>query len=364
VKEGKYLLRKLWLPVLLCGLLLAGCIRVPSLQDLAVVQGVAADYADGKYELTLQLLDTGSSGGGNTAPAQNVRTVSCTGSTVAEALAQTSLSQGQSFFPGHDRVLILGEGTRELELSLLLQELAGSLGLREDVVVLSSDGKAGDVLNLKSDQGILPSMTIEQTVENAAREGKNLETRLLEAERSLTENRPAVFPVISLPEEGGSFMLSGAVAAEEGGIYELEGDLLSGLLFFRDRVRSMEFIVEDKSVRLYRCRTKLLPDFSEESSMLLKIEAKAMLPAPANSVSDEQLKHLEQMTEEKIEACCDKIFAVAAEKTAGDLLGLGQVLRRYRPEFFNEDQAEENNPIDKIGMKYAVTVRIDQFREN
>lgn len=342
---------------MLCILLLTGCIRVPSLQDLAVVQGIGADYADGRYELTLQLLDTGE---GNSTSA--AKTVSCAGETVSEALSQTSLSQGMSFFPGHDRVLILGEGTGELELSPLLTELSGSLGLREDVVLLLADGKAADMLNLQP-QGALPSRAIEQTVENAAGEGKTVETRLLEAERFLTEGRPVVLPVISLTEEQG-FVLSGAEVCSSGERYRLEEDALAGYLFFTDRVRSMNITTGGESVRLFRCRTKLEPELSERSSMLLKIEAEALLPLPVSAVTEEKVKLLEQQTEQQIENCCREIYKISAEKSGEDLLGFGPVIRRYDPEFFRKTEGAKDMTETDFDMEYAVKVDISQYREN
>ena len=346
---------------LLCSFLLTGCIRVPSLQDLAVVQGVGADYEDGRYLLTLQLLDTESAD----SSLQKARTVSCTGATVAEALSQTSLSQGKAFFTGHDRVLVLGEGTGELELPLLLEELSGSLGLREDVTVFVSDGKASDVLNLQNDQGLPAAMTLEQTAENASKEGKIPKVRLLEAERSLSEGDAAVLPVISLSDEAGGFKLSGAmVCREDGERYPLSGDALAGLMFFTDRVRSMNFTVDGKSVRIFQCRTKLIPQFSDGVSFLLKAEAEAMLLMPEASVSEEELERLEQLTEEKIERCCREICLFAAGKNQENILALEKTIRRKAPDIYRELMRTEEAETVKAEPDFSVEVRIRRFREN
>ncbi|MBR6791491.1 MAG: hypothetical protein IKM31_11575 [Oscillospiraceae bacterium] len=366
-------MKRCWL-VMLCCLLLSGCVRVGTLQDLAVIQGAAVDYADGQLELTLQVFSADGPGGQTILDPskQNAKMISCKGNTIAEALSQTSLSQGRSFFLGHDRLLILGDGTRELALSDLLEEITGSLGLREDVIVLAAEGKAADVLGTDVNQGVLPAITIEQTVENAADEGRIPEVRLLDLSRSLAEgHRSAVVPVISLPErdegELETFLLSGA-AVYAGDDYRevLSGDALSGLLFFGNRVREMPLTAGGKSWRIYHCESRLIPaaDFAKEKRFTLQVKGKAAYLGPRAAVTEEELIRAEDLLEERVRECCRTAFDQAAAGMGCDILGLGDVLRRRQPEVFRTLNGEWPDRIRDISVDYAVEIAVDRFREN
>lgn len=365
-------MKKILTMILISTILLTGCIQVSVLQELAVVQGIAVDYADGQYELTLQLFSAEGSGGQTILDPskQNAQTITCSGPTVAEALSRTTLSQGRSFFLGHDRLLILGEGTRELPLADLLKELTGSLSLREDVILLAAEGRAADVLNTDVNQGVLPAMTIEQTVENASDEGRMPETRILELNRSLAETyRSAVIPVISLPDsqEGDlkTFVLSGAaVYSDDQYRALLEEDELSGLLLFENKAGSMSLSAAGRSCRLYSCRTKLIPDLTDGVGFILRVRGNAALCGPAASLSDREIEQTEELMEQRLRECCEKVFDKAVRQNGCDILGMGDVVRWGNPEVFRILEGDWEKKIADIRMDYDIEIVLNRFQEN
>ncbi|MDD6032654.1 MAG: Ger(x)C family spore germination C-terminal domain-containing protein [Oscillospiraceae bacterium] len=377
---------KRWLLVLslCCALLFSGCVQVSALQELAVVQGVGVDAADGRYELTLQVFSAEGSGGQTILDPsqQNAQVITCTGATITEALSQTALSQGRSFFLGHDRLLILGEGTRELPLSDLLHSLSGSLGLREDVMVLAAEKTAREILECPVNQGVLPALTIEQTVQNAAGEGRIPQVRLLDLNRALSEaHRSAVIPLIRA-EEGQqdlkTLSLTGAALyAQDDFCGTLGQDALSGLLLFADETKNMPFIVSDPAfgslgLRIYRCSSRLIPDLTAGIRFTLRIDAKAAVSESALKVGGslrneddaadrELLQKAETLLAERIRLCCEAAFSETVIRRGCDILGLGDVVWRQQPELFRA--LSESWP-GEMTVDYDIRVKIDRVQEN
>ncbi len=264
-------MKKFGILVVMLSFLLTGCVRIPSLQDMAVVQGVGVDYEDGEYQLTLQVFSAEGSGGQTILDPsqQNASTITCRGESLMDALSQTSLSQGRRFFLGHDRLLVLGDGTQALPLSQLLKSLSGSLSLREDVTVVTAEN-AASLLETEVNQGLLPALTLEQTVENAAANGQVPHVRLLDLNRSLSESwRSCLIPRLQLTdEEEGSLKTVEIVGADlyNGGEYStfLSESSAAGILMLQNRLDQLALTVElpdfgQVGLELYRFQSSLRP---------------------------------------------------------------------------------------------------------
>lgn len=370
-------IKKLWLlaPFIL---LLSSCIRVSALQDLAVVQGVGVDYQDGAYKLTLQVFSAEGSGGQTILDPsqQNAKTITCRGRSITDALKETSLSQGRSFFLGHDRLLVLGEGTRELPLPELLALLSGSLELRGDVVVLAALGTAEKLLQAEINQGVLPALTIEQTVENAARSGQIPEIRLLDLNRALaSEGGGAVIPAIQAVEEEGeegsrqlkTVALAGAALYTKDGFCTLlEGETLMGLTLMSGGAERMPLTLSEEGigpmgVELYQIRSRLEPDPNGRAAFTLRLSVSAMVTERAENPDEETLEKAEALLEKQLAACCQKAFSQTVVENRSDVLGLGERLRRSAPETWarlRESWPEGAEPT----LETDISVQINRLR--
>lgn len=370
-------IKKLWLlaPFIL---LLSSCIRVSALQDLAVVQGVGVDYQDGAYKLTLQVFSAEGSGGQTILDPsqQNAKTITCRGRSITDALKETSLSQGRSFFLGHDRLLVLGEGTRELPLPELLALLSGSLELRGDVVVLAALGTAEKLLQAEINQGVLPALTIEQTVENAARSGQIPEIRLLDLNRALaSEGGGAVIPAIQAVEEEGeegsrqlkTVALAGAALYTKDGFCTLlEGETLMGLTLMSGGAERMPLTLSEEGVgpigvELYQIRSRLEPDPNGRAAFTLCLSVSAMVTERAENPDAETLEKAEALLEKQLAACCQKAFSQTVAENRSDVLGLGERLRRSAPETWarlRESWPEGAEPT----LETDISVQINRLR--
>ncbi len=368
---------------LLAAVLLSGCRWIPitDLSDRAIVQGVGVDWADGEYVVTMQVFSPEGSGGQTIVdPAnENAKIITCRGATVAQAVAESARDQAKEFYLGHNRIVILGGGTWERPLEETLSYFGNSPDARLDVTLLTTPGKASDILDVGISQTILPAMSIENTVRNAQRSGLSAEVLLVDAVQALTrEYRGAVIPVIQPVEKENSedrdmkaVELTGIAlfsrSRQEG---VLEGAAARGFLFLRDEIESVVYPVETRdyqraAVELYRSRTRIVPELSgDRLRFRVEIRAEGMLVEKAlregGSFSIQSLEGLEREVERRIQADCREAWQKSGVEARSDVFSLGDRVRNRRPDLWKSLEGDWRQRLDGIEFVYDVHVDVNR----
>ena len=367
---------------LLAAVLLSGCRWIPitDLSDRAIVQGVGVDWADGEYVVTMQVFSPEGSGGQTIVdPAnENAKIITCRGATVAQAVAESARDQAKEFYLGHNRIVILGGGTWERPLEETLSYFGNSPDARLDVTLLTTPGKASDILDVGISQTILPAMSIENTVRNAQRSGLSAEVLLVDAVQALTrEYRGAVIPVIQPVEKENSedrdmkaVELTGIAlfsrSRQEG---VLEGAAARGFLFLRDEIESVVYPVETRdyqraAVELYRSRTRIVPELSgDRLRFRVEVRAEGMLVEKAlregGSFSIRSLEGLEREVEGRIQADCREAWQKSGVEARSDVFSLGDRVRNRRPDLWRSLEGGWRQRLDGIELVYDVHVDVN-----
>ena len=368
---------------LLAAVLLSGCRWIPitDLSDRAIVQGVGVDWADGEYVVTMQVFSPEGSGGQTIVdPAnENAKIITCRGATVAQAVAESARDQAKEFYLGHNRIVILGGGTWERPLEETLSYFGNSPDARLDVTLLTTPGKASDILDVGISQTILPAMSIENTVRNAQRSGLSAEVLLVDAVQALTrEYRGAVIPVIQPVEKENSedrdmkaVELTGIAlfsrSRQEG---VLEGAAARGFLFLRDEIESVVYPVETRdyqraAVELYRSRTRIVPELSgDRLRFRVEVRAEGMLVEKAlregGSFSIRSLEGLEREVEGRIQADCREAWQKSGMEARSDVFSLGDRVRNRRPDLWRSLEGGWRQRLDGIELVYDIHVDVNR----
>ena len=363
-----------------CCLLFSGCIKIVNLQDRAIVQGVGVDYEDGQYLVTMQIFSSDGSGGQTIIDSskQNAKVITCRGKTISEAVEDTSISQGKDFFLGHNRLVILGESARKLPLSESLSYFINTMDSRADVNVLLAEKSASEVLNADINQGILPALTIEKTIQNADDSGKISEVLLIDILRSLaTEHQSALVPVIAVADDEAenkklkTIELTG-MAVFSDGIYQgtLSESETRGMMFLRDEIEKTVYSVFNEdfreiSVELYHSNTKIIPDIKgDDLRFTVKISADGMVQEkvlePGKTFDEQSVERVEDVIQEKIRTECEDAFRKAVLEYKSDVFYLGDMVWRDQPELWKRLQDEWKENAGKIRLSYEIKVDIDR----
>ncbi|MDB5083578.1 MAG: putative spore germination GerAC family protein [Bacilli bacterium] len=137
-----------------CLLTATGCWDRQELTDIAIESGIGVDLAeDGKYQVTLQLIDPSKLGAGQNGGGKKEKpfiVVTATGKTILDAIHHIQPKLSREAFSGQGRSIVIGEEIARHGLKQIMDEFTRNpdVRLRTDIFVVRG-GKAIDVL--KSD---------------------------------------------------------------------------------------------------------------------------------------------------------------------------------------------------------------------
>lgn len=146
-------------------LLTSGCYNYQELNDYAIATGMAIDYADGKYEVSMLISNSPKSS--SEASSGNYQTVvySGKGDTIYDAIKEIGLISPKEIYFGHLSIVILSEELAKnginSSLEFLLQEPRSK---KNFYVALAKDTKAKDVLSISTPLTDFPSETLANNI--------------------------------------------------------------------------------------------------------------------------------------------------------------------------------------------------------
>ena len=312
------------LALFITSILLSSCVKAVNLQDRAIVQAVGVDYSNGQYAVTMQIFSPEGSGSQTLIDPtkQNAKIITCYGESISKAIEETSVSEGKRFFLGHNRLIVLGESTDKLSLYQVLAYFTDAMDSRADVKVLKTQ-KAYDILNTQINQGILPALTIEKTIENAFETSKITRTFLID----ILKHDSLLIPKIETVEnddELKTVSLTGTALYEKGS-YLTDFDLeeTRGSLFLKDKVKSATYSVKTPdfsniSVNIYNSKTK-------NGRILAKASIIEKSLQSGGEYSEKALEIAENKIVKQISLQCKKAISKAKVYNSDLFLGLNDL---------------------------------------
>lgn len=167
---------------------LSGCIKTVELNQRAIVQAIGVDLDGDQFVITLQVFNTEGTNQGNVDFTKlNNTIIKSEGITIADALHNAALQQGQETFYAHNGLLIIGRQAAERGILPILDFFNTDRRARPNTEILIADGKAEQVVSAQINQGILPAELIENITETNQSNGKIHSVTLLELMR-VTQN--------------------------------------------------------------------------------------------------------------------------------------------------------------------------------
>lgn len=197
---------------------LSGCSDVTELGSRAIIQAAAIDY-DGEYRVSALLFSSGGSGGDTIdASQENVIKVSGSGKTLAEAVDNISLIDGKRIYMCETKLLILGGGFADADVSDALNTLYYDLRCSLNMPVCGADS-AELLTDLQFTEGVTAAEKPLSMIENANRLGVSPKTTLLDLLADIAGGRTSLIPYfepavngrgMTVSEDGKTAVLSGS----------------------------------------------------------------------------------------------------------------------------------------------------------
>lgn len=195
---------------------LTGCVRSVQLNERAIVQAVGLDWKEGEYALTLQIFDPEAAQGDDTSGGKMLRVE---GKTIAQAMRNASLKQGQEIFWGHTKLIIIGEQIARDGVDAVVDYFNANAQSRPNTDVLIADGEAGEVLCEPLDRTILPVLSTKMMLEGYQDNGKLVRSQLRGVISSLENpHTGAYLPLVAFSgeEENPAIQVVGTAILHDG----------------------------------------------------------------------------------------------------------------------------------------------------
>lgn len=220
----------LFAAVLAGSMLLSGC-EATELGSRAIIQAAAVDFDGHEYVVSALLFSSGGGSGGEIDPSnENVIKVTGRGSTFSAAVDDISLTDGKEIYMSENRLLILGSGFSEADVTPVLETAARDMRCSLNMLICCADDP--EILtDMHFTEGITAAQKPVDMIENAYRSGGSPRADLLTLLNNTAAGRKSMIPMFS-PEQNGFGMTSDedGMTAVLSGSRILHGGKLTGKL--------------------------------------------------------------------------------------------------------------------------------------
>lgn len=180
---------------------LCGC-EATELGGRAIIQAAAVNCDGKEYTVSALLFSSGGGSGGEIDPSnENVIKVTGTGATFAAAVDDISLTDGKEIYMSETRLLILGDGFAQNDVTPLLETAARDMRLSLNTLVCCADDPEL-LTDLHFTEGMTAAEKPVDMIENAYRTGASPKADLLTILNNTAAGRDTLIPLFSAQQNG------------------------------------------------------------------------------------------------------------------------------------------------------------------
>lgn len=331
---------------------LSGCWNYKGLDDIDIVTGLAVDkdQSTGTYQITIEILDTQTSGKEGEI---STKYIYAEGETIFDAIRNSKRRLINKLYGGNMQTLIISKEIAEKEgVSIIIEELLRDGEPRETMsVVISQEDTAKAILLTDGLDSNIISHEIHQMVkEDNKVTASTINTQLYQAYNSIKgEGKALALPAVHLINN------IDKKVAEGNGIALFKNDYLQGFLsprdtmyylFIVDKIKNgvISFPIENSeesiSMEIKGSKTNTKVSFNQNTlyvdvSVRVKLNIMEVKSQLEILNSDERDK-LESLTEEYLEECITELFKKVQSQNKIDIFGLGDLLYKKDPDLWRK----------------------------
>ena len=154
--------------LLILSLFLTGCWDRRELNELGIALALGIDKVEDEYQVTAQVVVPSEIAMKSSTGRSPVTLFQAKGETVYEALRKLTKNSPRKIYPGHLRMLVIGEDLAEEGIGESLELMSRDWEIRSDFyVVIAKDMTAGEVLNVTTTLESIPANKMFNTLETS-----------------------------------------------------------------------------------------------------------------------------------------------------------------------------------------------------
>lgn len=216
----------LCLPIILCVLFsFSGCDSHTTLKNRVLIEGIAIDYVEEKFLVTIQTYKPSS-----IQESKNEYEMhAADGSTIFEAVQNLDSITGQQAFFANVKTVVLSRSVVDLGLSTVLDYFVRHEHIPRSVSMVCTPGKSAELLEISCEANFLPSTRIDKIVKLQNDQTNFPRSELMDiANQYLSDSQDAYMPLLQVNETGQD------KAIDIIGLLCFDGNTPSGVLYNED----------------------------------------------------------------------------------------------------------------------------------
>ncbi|WP_427138813.1 Ger(x)C family spore germination protein [Psychrobacillus psychrodurans] len=372
--------------LLILSLFLTGCWNRRELNELAITLAIGIDKSEDGYLISAQVVvpkEVSMNAGNGGSP---VTLLQAQGETVYEAIRKITKESPRKIYPGHLRMLVIGESLAEDGIGDSLDLLSRDWELRSDFyVVVAKDSKAEDILNIQTPLESIPSNkmfnTLKISEENwSATVGVTLDDLIADL---ISDGKEAVLTGIIIrgnPENASSLQnvetITPSATIQYQDLAVFKNDKLVGWLN-EEESRSYNAIINQvkntvstiscpkegkASIEVLNFNTDVKGEvFHGIPKVDVSIDIEANLGAlecSINITKPESIEILENIYAKEVKESIEQSIESVQEKYDSDIFGFGNAIHRTNPKLWNTMKKEWDQHFTDLEVNIKVNVKI------
>ncbi|PFG03438.1 Ger(x)C family spore germination protein [Bacillus sp. es.034] len=354
---------------------LSGCWSKKELTDLAIVAAMGVDKADdGKYIMTLQIINPGNvaggmRGGGSQSPPVTI--YSATGDNLVEASRHASSKISRRLYYAHANLVVIGEDlAREEGVATIIDAIDRDHEFRiTTTMVIANHSSAEDLLRTLTPVDKIPANKVLKTLEFSEKTwGHNVKTSIQDVMKGLHSSKGGTvvsgFRLLGDPKHAGlpeniqesepesTIEASGIAMIKDEKLVDWQyGKSARGTVWIRDEIQGTDINInwngkkEAVAYQTNRQKTTVSGDMKNgrpHISIHTRVEGSiGEMSEPIDITDRKVISQMEKKVEKEIEGEIKKAIE-QAQTNKVDIFGFGEAVRRSRPDDWNKLKAMWN----------------------
>ncbi|MGE7664461.1 Ger(x)C family spore germination protein [Ureibacillus composti] len=372
--------------LLVLSLLLSGCWDRRELNQLAITLAIGIDKVEDDYQVSAQVVvpsvvSTNSTGGGTMVTLYSAR-----GETVYEAFRKMTKDSPRKIYPGHTRILVVGEELAQEGIAESLDLLSRDPELRPDFyVVVAKENTAANILNVTTPVENIPankmfnslkmsetawsgtkSIKLDELIEDLVSDGKEavltgVEIAGNQEQGSSKQNIESISPSVRIKYD------NLAVFKDDQLIGWLTEDETIGFSYVTDSVQTSVKAIscpnEGKAtIEVIQVNSEMKGNIKNGKPVVnIKINVEGDVGAVECKINLNELKtihSLEKIYEKEMQDNIKKTIATLQTKYKTDIFGFGEELHRSNPKEWNTIKSNWEEEFSNLTTNVDVDLKI------
>ncbi len=367
--------------------------RVLDIDDRVLVHAMGIDFANGEYNVTLQVFTT--QGMGSDTPVDvsqsNIQVISRKGKTVREAIDGCQYELGKEIFLGHLQLICFGNtvdfSNPEELFSFAIKDKNVFLGVK----LCMTENTAEELMNVQLTRGTMSSENFTKVIDMGVKNCITVECRLIDFLSCINSPQYVAMPILTeeqSAESGGSQEQQGGQASGQGGgqeqnsrqepVIKISGTALikngevlddylthseaSGTAWLMGKAKQYDMVIEYEDRRL---DVKVTNDGrkikleNKNGELIYKADITVLAHASMDVRTEEDSEKIAKLVNEQLKEYFYSAWDKTVKQNGEDIFGIWKMLRHQYPKSYMEYEDRLDEIYSAVKLNANIKCRVE-----